>query len=200
MGQYYRVIVKNNNRNTVYNRNILRGGREEYMFAKLTEHSWWLNEFVNAVCMKIYKSKNVSKIAWIGDYADDIETINGLSNKKITKLHRLAWDCKGNPIESTNFTLEGLFLVNQSKQEYIDCDKYFNKSNMHGKYGDWCMHPLPILTCIGNGLGGGDYCSPTDDSTTEYIGHWAWDNICITKEAPTDYTEIYPIFKEMGWE
>lgn len=62
------------------------------------------------------------------------------------------------------------------------------------------MHPLPILTCIGNGLGGDDYHSPTDDSTDEYIGAWAWDEISIEDKPIEGFTEISPIFKETGWE
>ena len=71
---------------------------------------------------------------------------------------------------------------------------------MHTKYGDWCIHPLPLLTCIGNGLGGGDYTDTTDDSTEDYVGYWAWNKISIADTAPDDYTELSPIFKENGWE
>lgn len=166
MGQYYRAIVKKQNRRIdVYNRNILRNGKEEYMMAKLTEHSWWRNEFVNAVCLAVYERKEKNRIAWIGDYADtflecmDLKTFNGLNQKQIKRLCEQAWDCNGISVAPTDFTLDGKYLINHTKREYIDCTKYFNASVMHSKYGDWCMHPLPILTCIGNGLGGGDYHS-----------------------------------------
>ena len=66
--------------------------------------------------------------------------------------------------------------------------------------GDWCIHPLPLLTCIGNGLGGGDYTNPTLASTDHLLGTWAWDEITITDEPINDYEEIYPLFKEYGWE
>ena len=47
MGQYYRTLKKESNgRLVVYNRNIIVDGKEEYMMAKLTEHSWWYNPFV----------------------------------------------------------------------------------------------------------------------------------------------------------
>ncbi len=207
MGQYYRAIVKKQNgRNEVYNRYVIRNGKEEYMMAKLTEHSWWLNEFVNAVCLAVYERKEQNRIAWIGDYANSFlesigeKSFNGLNGKQIKRLTEQTWNCKGISVPVTDFTLDGLFLINHTKKEYIDCTKYFNVSNMRSKYGDWCMHPLPILTCIGNGLGGGDYHSPTANSTEEYIGYWAWDEISLANNPVEDFKEIQPIFKEIGWE
>lgn len=70
MGQYYRAILKKQNGHiTVYNRNVIRNGKAEYMMAKLTKHSWWYNELVNAVCLDAFQSKAANRIAWIGDYA-----------------------------------------------------------------------------------------------------------------------------------
>ena len=40
MGQYYRPVLKINNRIEILNRNLIIDGQEEYMLAKLTEHSW----------------------------------------------------------------------------------------------------------------------------------------------------------------
>lgn len=203
MGQYYRAIVKKQNgRFDVYNRYILINGKSEYTPAKLTEHSWWYNYFVNAVCLDLYNRKERNRIAWIGDYADTflkcigLKDFNGLDNTKIKKLTKRCWECDGRQVEKTDFTLYGLYLVNNTKEEYIDCSNYYQNNCMTG---EWCMHPLSILTCIGNGLGGGDYSNPTDDSTEEYIGYWAWDEISIEDLPPTNYTEIKPIFKEKGW-
>ncbi len=197
MGQYYRAIIKKNNRYSVYNRDIIRNGKCEYMVAKLTEHSWWLNEFVNAVCLNIYKEK--SHIAWVGDYADDMDTVNGLNHTEIKKLHKRTWDCKGKSVEVSDFTLDGKYLINHTKKQFVDCSKFFENSIMHSQYGDWCFHPLPLLTCIGNGLGDGDYCSPTDESTEKYVSAWAWDKISIEDTPLEGFAEIFPIFKEKGW-
>ena len=200
MGQYYRAIVKKQNgRIDVYNRNVVRNGKSEYTFAKLTEHSWWYNDFVNAVCLDIYNRAEKNRVAWIGDYATEflrcreLKSFNGLNSTKIRKLTNRCWNCDGKDVDENDFTLEGLYLINHTKKEYVNCSTYYKNSEMIDK---WCLHPLPILTCIGNGLGGGDYCSPTDDSTEEYIGYWAWDEISIEEQPPKDYTEIEPIFKE----
>ena len=208
MGQYYRAIVKKQNRrNVVYNRYVIQNGKPEYMMAKLTEHSWWRNDFVNAVCLDIYESKEKRRVAWIGDYAESYldnigaDSFNGLNQNQIKRLCNQIWDCEGIAVEPTEFTLDGKFIVNHTKKEYFAGTLYFENSCMHSKdYGDWCMHPLPLLTCIGNGMGGGDYRSPTADSSEEYIGAWAWDEISIDDKAPMDYIEIKLIFKEKGWE
>lgn len=204
MGQYYRAIVtKQNGRSTVYNRYILRDGNAEYMLAKLTEHSWWYNEFVNAVCLSVYNRKDKNRIAWIGDYAETfldfygLDTFNNLNQNQISRLTRQCWDCKGKEVFPTDFTLDGLFLINHTKKQFIDCSLYYKNSVMKDK---WCIHPLPIITCIGNGLGGGDYSYSTDDSTVDLVGAWAWDEISIENKTNRDYSEIKPIFKEKGWD
>ncbi|MCM1368641.1 MAG: hypothetical protein NC184_07530 [Roseburia sp.] len=169
------MVKKPNGRIIVYNRNVIRNGKPEYMVAKLTEHSWWLNDFVNAVCLETYESKEFRRIAWVGDYANtylacfDLPSFNGLNKAQINRMHKRCWrDEKGIDVPTTDFTLDGLFLINKTKKEYVDCSKYYQNSVMDD---EWCLHPLPLLTCIGNGLGGGDYNSPTDDSTDEYIGY-----------------------------
>lgn len=204
MGQYYRAMVKKpNGRLDVYNRDVIRKSKPEYMLAKLTEHSWWLNDFVNAVCLDILNSKDKNRVAWIGDYAHtylkcyDLTSHNGLNKEQINRMYKRCWNCEGRAVNHTDFTLDGLFLINHTKKQYIDCSQYYKDSVMPD---EWCLHPLPLLTCIGNGLGGGDYCSPTDDSTKDYVGAWAWDEISIADKPVSDYSAIYPIFKEKGWD
>ncbi len=204
MGQYYYILMKEENKNTVvYNRDLIVNGKKEYTMAKLTEHSWWYNPMVNAIVEKIYLAKNPVQIIWMGDYACDFinegETFNGLTYNKIQKLHQRCWgdDSKTDVLFSTEFTLNDIYIVNHTKKQYIDCSLYYKNSLM--KDG-WCLHPLPLLTCIGNGLGGGDYRYPTDNSTTELVGTWAYDKITITDNPIADYEEIQPIFKEKGWD
>ena len=38
---------------------------------------------------------------------------------------------------------------------------------------EWCLHPLSLLTALGNGKGGGDYHGINED----LIGYWAFDEI-----------------------
>ena len=202
MGQYYKVFTKEGNgKIVVYNRKVIVDGKEEYTPAKLTEHSWFLNDFVNAICEKIYLSDRPFKLIWMGDYAKDITDFNKASRKTFLRYHDKCWkhDEKGVAINASGFTLYNLFIVNHTKKEYFDCTQYFNRSVMKSKYGDWCLHPIPLLTCVGNGLGCGDYTHPTEDSTFDLVGTWALDEISITDNPIAEYEEIYPLFKELGW-
>ena len=57
---------------------------------------------------------------------------------------------------------------------------------------NWCIHPLPLLTAIGNGLGGGGY---REDDAWQ-VGMWANDVISIEENIPGEYEEESYIFKE----
>lgn len=56
----------------------------------------------------------------------------------------------------------------------------------------WRIHPLPLLTAIGNGLGGGDYYGINTDD----VGTWAWNEISVEDEPPVEYTEVKYTFRE----
>ena len=206
MGQYYKAITKSNNRIKVYSRNVIIDGVPEYTFAKLTEHSWWGNYAVEAVCKDIYQRQAHTQLIWMGDYATTflsyfgLKEFNGLNQAQIRKLFQRTWKEKGDDVEIPAFSLAGKYIVNHTKGVYIDCDAYYKRCAMKSDGDVWCMHPLPILTCIGNGLGGGDYYCPTDDSTFDEVGAWAWDEISIEDTAPKDYAEAEITFKERGWE
>lgn len=190
MGQYYRPILTNNanGNERVYNRHV----DGEYTGAKLMEHSWWENEFVGTICSKLFKKP--MKVAWVGDYADDAETTNGIEKTDLIRLCKKAWDKgKGYGVKKKVLLLDGLFLVNHTKKIYVDCSEYKEKSIM--KDG-WCIHPLPLLTALGNGLGGGDYNYPSADSDAQAVGSWANDTISIEKGIPDGYEKVSYVFKE----
>lgn len=187
MGQYYRVILTNERGNhRVYNREV----NGEYMLAKLTEHSWWCNQFVSSICAKIYK--NPTKVVWVGDYSDNGDLVNIKNRQEMKKLHDIAWKGRGYGIKENLLYLDHRFLCNHTKGMFIDCQVYYERNNRNG----WCIHPLPILTCIGNGLGGGDFRYTTEDTTKEMIGAWANDEISVEEDNPKNYKEIFCIFKE----
>lgn len=54
-------------------------------------------------------------------------------------------------------------LVNHTKNLFVDTRKHAE------------IHPLPLLTCEGNGRGGGDYSGPH----MEYVGSWARDILSV---------------------
>lgn len=202
MGQYYKVLTTTGKRSKVYDRSIIINGEAEYTMAKLMEHSWWGNAFVDSFCRTIYKKQR--RVVWMGDYANDYikrypGSINGYSEKLLAKLYKKTWrkGLKNNAIEMSMLDLAGKFIVNHTKLQYIDCSQYYKRNVFHG---DWCIHPLPIMTCLGNGLGGGDFSAPTDDTTYSLVGTWAYDVISIEDYYPVKYEEIKPVFKEKGWD
>lgn len=209
MGQYYNVLLKEGKKTpVVYDRYLIINGKREYTMAKLMEHSWVGNYFVDTICAKIYKSASTFKIIWMGDYGDTIFKYGHIDNIKLTesqvcRFHDRCWDenAKTRAIKYAAFYFQNKYLVNHTQKLCIDLGKYYEKSVMLLPNGEkWCIHPLPLLTCIGNGLGGGDYTAPTANSDKELIGSWAWDDISIEEDAIPDYTDFCPIFKERGWE
>lgn len=176
MGQYYRPVTKIDGKLTVYNRDV--DGR--YTLAKLTEHSWWKNNMVNAVVKNLYRKKG--RLAWVGDYAEEEET---------PVPRKYIWGDQSNAVgvSSTEFRLDGKYLVNYSQDLYVDLDEYKQKSQEKG----WVLNPLPILTAIGNGRGGGDYYG---EACADKVGTWAWDLISIEDEAPEGFVKLDLEFKD----
>ena len=78
---------------------------------------------------------------------------------------------EGNQVKPEPANRDGFrFLVNESKGLYID--------------------PLPLITAMGNGRGGGDYRG------TGPVGDWAGDALCVRDEKPLNYALFVPVFME----
>lgn len=176
MGQYYRAVLENKDGvRTVYNRDV----NGEYTLAKLMEHSWWYNTFVNTICKLIFR--NPQKVYWVGDYAEDL-----------CEFYDEVWgeNVEGEGVEEAQVVLSHKYLVNHDRKEYLDCSEYFKESSdEHG----WCIHPLPLLTCVGNGRGGGDYRS---DVNEDEVGEWYGATLSVETTIPEGYTKYEVVFKE----
>lgn len=179
MGQYYNVVIKNSEGKIfAFNRSV----DGDYMPAKLMEHSWWYNEFVSTIVSMVACSP--MQVAWVGDYSNDEEIV------KTNNLYELAWgeksEAKG--VQRNETYLDGKYLVNHSKKIYFDCDDY--KASCAN--GEWCIHPLPLLTTTGNGKGGGDYFGINKKD----VGTWCWDLISVEDTPPEGYKEVSYLFEE----
>lgn len=165
-------------------------------FLKLTEHSWWNNPYVNWFCKRLSEAQ--FRIGWVGDYSDDQNCPEDIflaahgyddkdeANPKYTEVIQ---------VSESHFTLQDKFLVNHTKKQYLDCKWYYEESLKYAevyKGIPWVIHPLPILTCIGNGLGGGDYRGDSQDQ----VGKWFWDVLEVTDQVPAGYDELKVIFTE----
>ena len=204
MGQYYRpAIIAPDGR-------ILSLSPHEFgSGAKLTEHSWISNEFVNAAYSLIFKSPK--RVAWIGDYArDDYKTCGeaytkAMSFSKFKRYYTAAFgeNREGLPpklfskrdLTILDYDTRAMLLVNHDKRAYIDMAAYIRENTTKGGDWDgWCMNPLPLLTACGNGRGGGDFYEGHVGS--EDIGIWAFDCLEYTDQAPDGFAEAIFYFDE----
>ena len=167
--------------------------KEEFLYShdygnglKLMEHSYIGNDFVATVEQLLTSGNSWQKtrIVWAGDYMDDGLFVDDPSVNLHGHAH-VNFDKISPKFENLSI---GRYLVNHTKKEFVD------KSKLSGE-----IHPLPLLTCSGNGRGGGDY----HGSDEECVGSWARDVISIEKEdlklfifKKNDYKEIKPHFVE----
>jgi hypothetical protein len=204
MGQYYRpTIIAPDGRVLSFSSHTFDNG------AKLTEHSWISNYLVSAACSLIYNSPK--RVAWIGDYAEEAYETCGeaythiMPLEEFHKYYDAVWNEDNEGLPSNHFSsrdltllgfdAKGMFLVNHTKQVYIDIAAYIHDNTVKGGDWDgWCANPLPLLTACGNGRSGGDFCNGRvgyDD-----VGIWAFDCLEYTDQAPTGYTEVKYYFDE----
>ena len=168
MGQYYYPIILNSNGKIVvwmcahnYNNGL-----------KLMEHSYLGNNFVSTFEFGLspegphYKSR----VVWAGDYAD----------KEPDQEKNLYQMCDEYTMISPQVkeTKMYCYIINHSKKQFVDKTKTPKQEN-------FALHPLPLLTCEGNGRGGGDY-----RGESPLIGSWARDIISVEEVAPEGFEEL----------
>ena len=190
MGQYYRPILGDEFglNCKVFDRSV----DGEYTFAKLLEHSWWKNPFVNAFSEYLYDAP--SRVCWVGDYADEPEDFCFYNCSAFYVPCYLAiWGDKVETIgvSSSAFTLDGKFLLNHDTKQFIDLNEY--KATSVDKHC-WVIHPLPLLTAVGNDRGGGDFHE--GNTGYENVGIWAWHLLSFADKSPEDFSKISIVFKE----
>ena len=182
MGQYYMPILGNvyGGQCKVFDRSV----NGEYTFAKLLEHSWWQNPFVNAFSEFLYN--NPGRVCWVGDYATEPDDFKLNVPAAIPRPnYKKVWGKNVNLLTCapSDFTLDGKFLVNFDTRQFINLDEY--KATSVGSDG-WTIHPLPLLTAIGNGRGGGDFHKGVG---YDKIGSWAWQLLAFLDRPPKDFSK-----------
>jgi len=180
MGQYYHPAILGENKKTVkawvYSHDIKEEWTREdgSVFKsgsglKLMEHSWLKNGFVRAFETLI--ADNPKRVVWAGDYADDCK------GRKSNVYSR----CKDTEKVTPNVPKEDedyRFVINHTKKCYVD------KNEVPDNDG-WRIHPLPLLTCEGNGRGGGDY-----RGESSLIGLWARDVVSVSNTEPKGFEKF----------
>lgn len=172
MGQYYKPCILQDDAKTI---KAWANSHDYNNGLKLMEHSYIKNEFVGAIEKQLtpHGSWYKSKIVWAGDYADNDEGDVNLYDKAD---------------ESTKFVPPaGLvdksykYLINHSKRLFVNKTKIKSIPDWKGAK----IHPLPLLTCEGNGRGGGDF-----KGEHHLIGSWARDIISVEAVKPLNYEEV----------
>ena len=178
MGQYYNILIKKDDKYILYNRSFRKtDGSAEYEPAKLTEHSFIGNTTMSCVSNLILRKPK--KVAWVGDYSnqyEENEKVNNLDYNQMKELHDLEWkhELRANILPFKPLLVNFLLLVNWDKKQYIDMCDYIEKSTVkEGYLQGMCLHPLSLLTALGNGFGGGDYHGTNE----ELVGSWCLDTI-----------------------
>lgn len=169
MGQYYKPISIEK-RQYVYSHDYNNG-------LKLMEHSWIENKFVGVVEDLIAEGGDWhgDKIVWAGDYAD--EEKNRKSNLfSLTEADK----CKIQPPVTEN---KYRYVLNMDTKEYVDKTKV-PVTEIWGGF-EYRIHPLPLLTCEGNGRGGGDY-----HQGHPLVGTWARNRVAVSNTVPEGFTEL----------
>jgi hypothetical protein len=205
MGQYYTPIILKEDKKTpigfAYSHDFGSG-------LKLMGHSWMKNDFVGFIesLLKRGMPFHKSSIVWAGDYADE-EPFESIPKQVIDSLVVSGYDLAGLQKDGANLqsiaehsapklrpnthkiedfkihkASETRYLVNHDKKQFVDKTKVPTDSD------GWKIHPLPLLTCEGNGRGGGDFRGESD-----LVGSWARDTISIESrkaDIPKGYTEL----------
>lgn len=182
MGQYFKPVIidKKNSKKVVaslyahyYNNGL-----------KLMEHSYVGNNFVNAFTTLINDKDGKYKgypMAWAGDYSDAV-----VDNKN---YYDIAFEQDTDVNKKDIQTNVYRYFINKTKKEFVDIEDCPS-----GKTSDdLVVHPLPILTCLGNGRSH-DYVPKEEDK--EFIGTWATDVIISSNKCPNEktYKRIKPNF------
>ena len=175
MGQYYKPISIDK-KQFVYSHDYKNG-------LKLMEHSWIGNAFVNVVESLIAEGGawHGDRIVWAGDYA---EPDKGRKNNLFSIVDS---DTK-HKIKPAVTEKHYRYVLNDDTKEFVDTEKiplsdvYYEDD---GTAWPYTMHPLPILTCEGNGNGGGDF-----HKGDPLVGKWARNRVSVSNTKPEGYTEI----------
>jgi len=181
MGQYYKPCSLEKKQH-VYSHDYHNG-------LKLMEHSWIGNDFVKAVEGLIAEGGawHGDRIVWAGDYADPEKPIRKdpkYPEHKLT-LYDLVDKNKINPeVPKENYR----YVINLDKKEFVDTEK-IPLSDVYtddkGKEWPCIIHPLPLLTCEGNGRGGGDF-----HKEDPLVGIWARQRVTVANTVPKGFKEI----------
>lgn len=168
--------------------------------AKLMEHSYVGNYLVQAAEYLLAKEPKGVSFAWSGDYAEEYkdfgDNLFGIGDEakscrkgfKMLQKDGVLAEFKGF-LGNTCYHLKEpktyKYVINHTKKMYVEMPPH--------KDGELTIHPLPLLTCESNGLGGGDYYS---EKCKDYVGAWKYDRISVGDDVPSGFEKLDVKFEE----
>jgi hypothetical protein len=175
MGQYFKP-VSIEKRQFVYSHDYGNG-------LKLMEHSWLTNEFVRAVEGLIAEGGAWygDRIVWAGDYAEPEK------NRK-NNLYHICSKYDKRKVKPEAPKTKFRYVINMDTKEFVDTTKVPITdiwTDESGKEWPFIIHPLPILTCEGNGRGGGDL-----HKESPLVGIWARCRVTMDAKKPKGFKEL----------
>jgi len=200
MGQYYKPINLDK-KQYVYSHDFGNG-------LKLMEHSWVGNQFVGVVEALIAEGGawHGDRIVWAGDYADPEKgKTKRVPDWHQSEAQRAVWLAEGNKPKmitrklnlfdlidddvdpamkiTPNKGKSHRYVINLDTKEFVDTKKIplsdVWTDPKTGKEWPFQIHPLPILTCEGNGRGGGDL-----HKESPLVGIWARARVTVSNLLP----------------
>ena len=185
MGQCYRQALRQDGQTRLFSCQYAKkdnnswNNYQNYNGLKLMEHSWLKNPFLMAMTKQLYNHKG--KLVWCGDYADEPDDFKDISWTSYDEIYK----CNDDRVEilpnDGDFDYTHKYLLNMTKKVYVDFDLYISKCDNNG----WIVHPLSLLTAVGNGRGGGDYYNEYPDAYL--VGSWAGDELKVVDKVPAGY-------------
>ncbi len=196
MGQYFKpCILKTESQQTTNDK--IAGWMESHDYnegLKLMEHSWLNNEFLNTFEELISPEGPFEKhsVVWAGDYANpenDLSFTDETGKPLDLNLYDLCSDTKKLNPKRVKGNSKYRYILNHTTKQFVDKTKVPASATGTSEDGTpWTLriHPLPLLTCEGNGNGGGDYYGEERGQ----VGVWARHSISVANEIPNDYSEL----------
>ena len=199
MGQYYYPTILREKNKKFYSEEFYAIDYDNGL--KLTEHSYCGNNFVETIMTQLLNKPG--RLAWIGDYHSDGDfaelnpDLPEIIEKKFYAHYKCftssgnADYCKGKHVRYYNKPEEvkerqGRFIINHDKKCYIDMVEYEKNSLTCTEDNDWHFHPIPLLTAVGNGRGGGDFHGIGEED----FGCWAGDLLEVRNAKPNGYENV----------
>lgn len=168
MGQYFKPA------NTTKKVNLVAHDFDNGL--KIMEHSYIGNNFVEVVMTLLANEWNGDNFVWAGDYSEEFDYAYCFDREKLNNYR--------NDLQIL-FSKDKILIVNYDRREFVDLRKYISEAPKT-EY-DFQIHPLPMLTCSEQGLGGGDYRGEQDS----FLGLWVNNSIgVITEEMEGDWLDI----------